>query len=113
MVGFQFDGEALATIYLTNKQSKNIVNNISINSHWQKMPMSEKLSHQIANASNSFDNVIPTITNGYWILKNNASNINDIYNEKELWENTTSGYHYTVGILDLDTNILYYYLYEA
>ena len=107
--GFHNDGEAFAAISLTEKQVINITESIQNNSHWRQCPMTPKLEYSITEGSNDFYMAIPKIQNGYWIFKDHYPQSTDIYNELNLFNHTLYPTNFSVGILDLDTNILYYY----
>lgn len=107
--GFLNDGETLATIILTQKQTDKIIKTINKNPHWKQCPLTDKLEHRVTVASNAFYMVIPKITNGYWIFKDHHSKATDIYNELDLFSQNRASSNFSVGILDLDTNTLYFY----
>ena len=54
---------------------------------------------------------IPNIENVYWIFTNRSNAVDDKHNVDELLED---GMYYAIslGILDVDNNILYYYEYD-
>ena len=111
--GFQYDGEVLAQVHLTDRQAQKIISNIQKNPHWRKSPIEERLEIRITDSSDSFYRVIPKIENGYWFFKNDSPHSINIYDESELWTVNRFGQHFSVGVLDLNTNILYFYSYDA
>ena len=107
--GFHNDGEAFAAISLTKKQVTNITESIQNNSHWRQCPMTPRLEYRITEGSDDFYMAIPKVQNGYWIFKDHHTLATNIYNELDLFTEKRYSYNFSVGILDLDTNILYYY----
>lgn len=106
--GFLGDGETFAKVNLSESQTDRFVKRIKNNQHWKEEPVNENLIHRIQ-SSDEFGYKIPNIKNGYWIFKDRHSKATDIYDENGMFEEERGSVNYSVGILNLDTNILYFY----
>ena len=107
--GFLGDGDHYEKIKCTNKEDK------IIKSNWKKLPLEseiEKVMHMKScsdkgckDAYEKFN--IPNIKNGYYYFLDRHSETKYINDSSEL--NLRSSYNFSLGIYDLDKNILYYY----
>lgn len=107
--GFRGEGETLAKVYFNEKQIERIVTQINQNDHWKELPMLENLRVLITEKSDEFYMKIPDIKNGYWIFKDRHSEATDIYNALEIFYGNRYSDNFSVGIIDLDSNVLYFY----
>ena len=55
-------------------------------------------------------NKIPNIENAYWIFTNRSNGVEDKHSIEQLLDDMY--YAVSLGILDMDNNILYYYEYD-
>lgn len=106
--GFLGDGETFAKVYLSKSQIDRLVKRIKKNEHWKEAPVYENLLNRIQ-SSQDFGYKIPNIKNGYWIFKDRHSEATNIYDETSMFKERRGSVNYSVGILNLDTNILYFY----
>lgn len=107
-----FNGEEVIKIYLSENQTKNVKDKIEKNNNWKKGKIDERLEEKIKfyTRENIYDR-IPNIENVYWIFTNRSNEVDNKHSVDELLED---GMYYAIslGILDVDNNILYYYEYD-
>ena len=107
-----FNGEEVIKIYLSENQTKNVKDKIEKNNNWKKGKIDERLEEKIKfyTRENIYDR-IPNIENVYWIFTNRSNAEDNKHSVDELLED---GMYYAIslGILDVDNNILYYYEYD-
>ena len=104
-----FDNEEVQKIYLSNLQMNTILNNIKENPNWKKTKLDEKVDEKIKYYTREdIYYQIPTVENAYWIFTNRSHGVPDKHNIEEV----SHYYAVSLGILDLDNNILYYYEYD-
>lgn len=107
-----FNDEEIIKIHLSKSQEKNMIKKIEKNENWKKIKLDERLEERLE--FHTRENIyyeIPKIENYYWIFTNRSNGINDKHSIDELLED---GMYYAIslGILDIDNNILYYYEYD-
>lgn len=112
--GFLGDGILLAEANLNGKQINQIIDKSKTN--WNKTPISlEKqllIYGSVSDGTRTVPDIdgndrIPEIDNGYWIFKDRTSK-----EKKERFPDSRSG-NYSVGVIDLDTNTLYYIKFDS
>lgn len=107
--GFLGDGEYFAKIICTDEKDE------EIKIRWKIYPLSDELQKAMKIKTcedNGCKDVyerysIPNIKNGYYYFFDRHSDSVD--NKSELELNKRSSYNFSVGIYDIDNNILYYY----
>lgn len=107
-----FNDEEVIKIYLSKTQVKNILKKIDKNENWKSNKIEGKLDEKLE--FHTRENIycqIPKIDNYYWIFTNRSNGVNKRHSVDELLED---GMYYAIslGILDIDNNILYYYEYD-
>lgn len=110
---FLGDGILLAEANLSEKQINKIIDKSDTN--WNKNPMALETREIIYNKrlgdkdSESIEPLrgIEEIGNGYWIFKDRTSK-----ESKERFPDVIIG-NYSVGIIDLDTNVFYYIKFDS
>ena len=111
--GFLGDGDYFAKIKCSN------IKYDSLSSNWKELPLSENID-QVMNmeqcsgegCKNVFDKYsIPNIENGYYYFIDRHSESNNKYDDTDL--NNRSSWNFTLGILDKDNNIVYYYEFDT
>lgn len=107
--GFRNEGETLAKVYLNAEQTEKIIEKIQKNPNWKKTPITEFLEKRITENTIEEDMAVPKIINGYWICKDRHLDAVDIYNEMEIFSQKRYSDNYSVGVLDVYKNILYFY----
>lgn len=107
--GFRNEGETLAKVYLNDKQTEKLINKIQKNPNWKQTPITEMLEKRITEQTIEEDMAVPKITNGYWICKDRHLDATKIYNEIEIFSTDRYSENFSVGVLDVDNNILYFY----
>jgi hypothetical protein len=106
-----FDNEELKKIYLSESQSKQILRKIENNSNWKSGEIDEKIDERMNfYTREKIYNQIPYIENKYWIFTNRSSSAEDKHSIDEVENNLY--YAVSLGVYDLDNNILYYYEYD-
>lgn len=82
------------------------------NDNWKKEKLNERLKERLEfHTREEIFYQIPKIENYYWIFTNRSNGVNDKHSVDVLLED---GMYYAIslGILDIDNNILYYYEYD-
>lgn len=111
---FLGDGITQAKATLNDEQIDNIIT--KSNAKWSKTPIPNNIASTIYNKGfdDNSNNVEPEIgisetkiANGYWIFKNRASK--DTSNS---FSNTKLS-NYSIGIIDIDKNVLYYIKFDS
>lgn len=107
-----FNDEEVIKIYLSKNQEKNMIKKIEKNENWKNTKLDERLEERLE--FHTRENIyyeIPKIENYYWIFTNRSNGINDKHSIDELLEDRMY-YAISLGILDMDNDILYYYEYD-
>ena len=104
--GFHGDGEALAKVYFSDKQTQNFISKINNNSNWKDVPMPEVLQHKVYNSIEE-EMKVPFIENGYWLFINRYSKVINKHDYNEILGKASS--NFSVAIFDKNQNILYIY----
>ena len=107
-----FNDEEVIKIYLSKNQEKNIIKKIEKNENWKNTKLDERLEERLE--FHTRENIyyeIPKIENYYWIFTNRSNGVNDKHSIDELLEDRMY-YAISLGILDMDSDILYYYEYD-
>lgn len=107
--GFLGDGEYFAKI----KCSKIKSNQLSLN--WKKLPLSESLNYVIQmeqcdyiGCKNFYERYsIQSIENGYYYFLDRHYESQNKYDDTNL--NSRASWNFTLAIIDMDTNIIYFY----
>lgn len=107
--GFHGDGEQLATFYLSDKQVKKMEKKIKQNENWRELPMTEILFNSVCRHANEEHMNIPEVKNGYWFVLDRHSKATNKYNEYGIFEENRYSNNFTVAVLDIENNILYYF----
>lgn len=106
-----FDEEKLEKMYLSKGQAKRVLENIESNSNWIKGDINEKAEERLKfYTREEIYNKIPYIANKYWIFTNRSGLAKDKHSIDEVIN--TMYYAVSVGVFDVDNNILYYYQYD-
>lgn len=115
--GFLGDGFSYASISFDEEHVKQLINEIEKNDSWRKFPLSDQLATFIygyEDETEVIESVVkadvedfPNIDNGYWFFKDNNNKNGDPYNDTHLFNRNS--FNCMIGILDTDTNILYFY----
>lgn len=111
--GFLGDGVLLADANLNQKQINQIIDKSATN--WKDSPMPKEKRELIYNrklADKDIQSIEPSrgiedIGNGYWIFKDRRSK-----ESKERFPGTNTG-NYSLAIINLDENILYYIKFDS
>ena len=102
-----FDEEKLEKMYLSKGQAKRVLENIESNSNWIKGDIDEKAEERLKfYTREEIYNKIPYIENKYWIFTNRSGLAKDKHSIDEVIN--TMYYAVSVGVFDVDNNILYY-----
>ncbi len=107
-----FNDEEIIKIYLSKNQEENMIKKIEKNENWKNTKLDERLEERLE--FHTRENIyygIPKIENYYWIFTNRSNGVNDKHSIEELIEDKMY-YAISLGILDIDNNILYYYEYD-
>lgn len=107
-----FNDEEIIKIYLSKNQEENMIKKIEKNENWRNTKLDERLEERLE--FHTRENIyyeIPKIENYYWIFTNRSNGVNDKHSIEELIEDKMY-YAISLGILDIDNNILYYYEYD-
>ncbi len=107
-----FNDEEVIKIYLSKNQEKNMIKKIEKNENWKNTKLDERLEERLE--FHTRENIyyeIPKIENYYWIFTNRSNGVNDKHSIDELLEDRMY-YAISLGILDMDSDILYYYEYD-
>ena len=107
--GFNGDGDYFAKIKCSDLDYKKLSNN------WKKLPLTEELNKVMEmkqcddkECKNVYEKYsIPNIENGYYYFLNRHSESNNKYDDTNL--NTDSSWNFTLAIMDMNSNIIYYY----
>lgn len=110
--GFHGDGETFIKVSLSGKQAEKVIDEIKNNKHWKRLPMSETMNKNSKSPFNS-NMSIPEVNNGYCFFVDMHSDVNDKYNENEMYAEERFSKNYAVAVYDIDRNILYYYQYDS
>lgn len=106
-----FNDEELIKIYLSKNQMKRISKNIEKNNNWRNTKLDERLNERMNfYTREEIYNKIPNIENAYWIFTNRSNGVEDKHSIEQLLDDMY--YAVSLGILDMDNNILYYYEYD-
>ncbi len=106
-----FNDEELIKIYLSKKQKEKILAKIENNNNWKNTQMDEILNEKMNFYSREeIYNKIPNIENKCWIFTNRSNAVEDKHSIEQLLNDMY--YSISLGILDMDNNILYYYEYD-
>lgn len=106
-----FNDEKVIKIYLSEKQTKSIINKIKKNNNWKNTELDKRLDEKMNfYTREEIYNNIPSIENSYWIFTNRSNGVNDIHSVDEMLNDMY--YSISFGILDIDNRILYYYEYD-
>ena len=109
--GDLFNEEKLEKIYLSNWQTKKVLNNIENNNNWIKGDIDEKVDERLKfYTREDIYNKIPYIENKYWIFTNRSNGAENKHSIEEVIN--TLYYSVSFGVFDIDNNILYYYQYD-
>lgn len=103
--------EKLIKIYFSKNQMKMLLKEIKKNNNWKNTQLDERLNKKINfYTREEIYNKIPNIEDACWIFTNRSNRVEDTHSIEQLLDDM----YYTVslGILDLDNNILYYYEYD-
>jgi len=110
---FHGDGDYFAKIKCNN------INYNELSKNWKKLPLSESIK-QATEIEHCNDNEcksiydrfsIPNIENGYYYFIDRHNESKNKYDDTDL--NNRSSYNYTLAIIDLNTNIIYYYEFDT
>lgn len=107
-----FNDEEVIKIYLSKNQENNMIKKIEKNENWKNTKLDERLEERLE--FHTRENIyyeIPKIENYYWIFTNRSNGVNDKHSIDELLEDRMY-YAISLGMLDMDNNILYYYEYD-
>lgn len=105
--GFLGDGDYFARIKCLERED--------LSNKWKELPLSKEISKvmeiKFCDGSGCKDVYekysIPKIKNGYYYFYDRHSSSKNRYDDTDL--NTRSSWNFSLAILDLDTNIIYYY----
>ena len=89
-----------------------MIKKIEKNKNWKNTKLDERLEERLE--FHTRENIyykIPKIENYYWIFTNRSNGVNDKHSIDELLEDRMY-YAISLGILDMDNDILYYYEYD-
>ena len=106
-----FNNEEVKKIYLSKGQGEKVLKNIEKNKDWVYGKLEEKIEEKIKlYTREDIYNQIPYIENKYWIFTNRSNQARDRHSIDE----TINDKYYAIslGIFDIDSNILYYYQYD-
>ena len=109
-----FDDEMVLKIYLSKYQMDKLLKVIKKNNNWQKKAFDEKLDKLIK--QHTRENIyykIPKIDNPYWIFSKRTSSFQSLHDLNALLNEEIQFNSISIGILDLDNSILYYYEYDT
>lgn len=106
--GFHGDGECLVKVFFSEEQAHEFKEKIEKNTHWNKLPMSERLQNCVSLYAEEGKNM-PIIENGYWFYLDRHSEADNKYDENERYEEFRASRNYSVAVFDTDENILYFY----
>jgi len=108
------NGEGIHKLYLSEKQSKNMLDDINKNKHWKELPIrediKEEIKYYIALYDDNLYSKIPEVKNGYWVFRDRTSSAEDVYAYEKFFAHRVSAF--SIGLFDTDENILYYYTYD-
>lgn len=108
------NGEGISKLYLSEKQSNNMLDDISKNEYWKELPIREDINKKIKEYADLYDDnlysKIPEVKNGYWFFKERTSGTEDVYAYENFFAHSASAF--SIGIFDTDENSLYYYTYD-
>ncbi len=109
--GDLYNDEIVKKIYLSKTQKETILKSIKKNDNWKKGPIDGELKEKMKyyTRENIYDG-IPDIDNAYWIFTNRSNGVEDTHSIKEMLNDMY--YSISLGILDVDNNVLYYYEYD-
>lgn len=106
-----FNDEELMKIYLSKNQMKEILKKIEKNNNWKNTQLDERLNERMNfYTREEIYNKIPNIENAYWIFTNRSNAVEDKHSIEQLLDDMY--YAVSLGLLDMDNNILYYYEYD-
>ena len=112
-VGFLGDGDYFAKIECENISSSELTSN------WKKLPLSESLV-EITEMEQCDDKAcldfyhkydVPSIENGYYYFLDRHTEAKDKFDDSDI--NNRSSWNFTLGIIDIDTNTIYYYEFDT
>lgn len=118
--GFYEDGITLAKIQFKGKNAEKILSEIKDNGDWRSLPLTENIKlklyggekgsvEYISDLAERLD--MPEILNGYWIFIDRFKGKDKINDDRLLFERYSS--NYTVGIYDVENNILHYCKFDS
>lgn len=96
--GFHGDGDHFAKIKCSDLNYKELANN------WKKLPLSDELNYVMKNVYEKYS--IPHITSGYYYFLDRHSESKNKYDDTDL--NNRTSWNFTLALMDIDTNIIYY-----
>lgn len=106
-----FNNEEVKKIYLSKGQGEKVLKNIEKNKDWVYGKLEEKIEEKIKlYTREDIYNQIPYIENKYWIFTNRSNQARDRHSIDETIKDKY--YAISLGIFDIDSNILYYYQYD-
>jgi len=106
-----FKDEELIKIYLSKNQMETISKKIKKNNNWKNTQLDERLNERMNfYTREEIYEKIPDIENVYWIFTNRSNAVEDKHSIDQLLDDMY--YSVSLGILDMDNNILYYYEYD-
>lgn len=106
--GFHGDGTTLAEAKLKDSDIRNIIEKSK--REWIKAPMPLKIQERVY--GNEFEEaLIPKIDNGYWTFLDRYRLDNELDTKPNVYYEHTG--NYSLGVIDLDTNTLYYIKFDS
>lgn len=106
-----FNDEKVIKIYLSKNQAKNMIKKMEKNENWKNTRLNERLEESMKfYTREEIYNKIPKVENIYWIFTNRSNGVENKHSIDELLNDVY--YAVSIGILDIDNNILYYYEYD-
>lgn len=116
--GFHGDGVTLAKVRLNDKDMNKLVK--SIQDSWNKTPITENIKLEFYGGKKDNMNYgsklakdleMPEIKNGYWIFIDRHNQDREFTKGENLYPRYSANYSF--GLVDVDTNILYYIKFDS
>ncbi|OHW62027.1 hypothetical protein EUAN_14750 [Andreesenia angusta] len=106
--GFLGDGATIAEAKLEDSHIRDIVEKSERD--WMKTPMPLEIQRRVY--GNEFEEaLIPKVDNGYWTFLDRYRLNNELDTEPNVYYEHTG--NYSLGVIDLDTNTLYYIKFDS
>lgn len=114
--GFNGDGETLAKVKLEDKDAERILSEIKDNDNWRTLPLTKNIKLKIYGGERYISDLaqrldMPEIDNGYWIFIDRFGGEIKYNDDKFLFARASA--NFTLGIYDVENNILYYCKYDS